>query len=57
MFDGSPIGRLPEAIKLRVLDAISTTLGTNITANTCVTTGADILQQQAVTDLATRRKK
>ena len=51
MFDGSPIGHLPEAVKLRVLDAISTTLGTNVTSNTCVTTGPDILQQQAVTDI------
>ncbi|XP_025809076.1 ABC transporter G family member 16-like [Panicum hallii] len=51
MFDGSPIGRLPEAVKLRVLDAISATLGTNVTANTCVTTGADVLAQQAVTDI------
>ncbi|KAG2616053.1 ABC transporter G family member 16-like [Panicum virgatum] len=51
MFDGSPIGHLPEAVKLRVLDAISTTLGMNVTSNTCVTTGPDILQQQAVTDI------
>ncbi|RLN30617.1 ABC transporter G family member 16-like [Panicum miliaceum] len=51
MFDGSPIGRLPETVKLRVLDAISATLGTNVTANTCITTGADILAQQAVTDI------
>ncbi|XP_062179860.1 ABC transporter G family member 16-like [Phragmites australis] len=51
MFDGSPIGRMPEAVKLKVLDAISATLGTNITANTCVATGADVLAQQAVTDI------
>ncbi|KAL6619704.1 hypothetical protein ACP70R_034843 [Stipagrostis hirtigluma subsp. patula] len=51
MFDGSPIGGMPEAIKLKVLDTISATLGTDITANTCVATGADVLAQQAVTDI------
>ncbi|GJN36249.1 hypothetical protein PR202_gb25092 [Eleusine coracana subsp. coracana] len=32
MFDGSPIGGMPEAVKVRVLGAISSVLGTNITA-------------------------
>ncbi|KAG8066976.1 hypothetical protein GUJ93_ZPchr0005g16294 [Zizania palustris] len=52
MFDGTPIGRMPEAVKLKVLDAISHTLGSNMTADTCVTTGADVLVQQAVTDIS-----
>ncbi|KAL6865191.1 hypothetical protein ACP4OV_016342 [Aristida adscensionis] len=51
LFDGTPIGRMPEAVKLKVLDAISSTLGANMTASTCVTTGADVLAQQAVTDI------
>ncbi|GJN36251.1 hypothetical protein PR202_gb25094 [Eleusine coracana subsp. coracana] len=51
MFDGSPIGGLPEAVKVRVLGAISSVLGTNITADTCVVTGADVLVQQAVLDI------
>ncbi|XP_062181569.1 ABC transporter G family member 1-like [Phragmites australis] len=51
MFDGTPVGRMPEAVKVKVLNAISATLGNNITANTCVTTGADVLAQQAVTDI------
>ncbi|PVH61695.1 hypothetical protein PAHAL_3G098300 [Panicum hallii] len=51
MFDGTPVGHLSEAVKLKVLDAISRTLGSNMTANTCVTTGADVLAQQAVTDI------
>ncbi|RLN28227.1 ABC transporter G family member 16-like [Panicum miliaceum] len=51
MFDGTPVGHLSEATKLKVLDAISRTLGSNMTANTCVTTGADVLAQQAVTDI------
>jgi ABC-type multidrug transport system ATPase subunit/ABC-type multidrug transport system permease subunit len=52
MFDGTPVGHMSEAIKLKVLDAISKTLGTNMTVNTCVTTGADVLAQQAVTDIS-----
>ncbi|XP_062230570.1 ABC transporter G family member 1-like [Phragmites australis] len=51
MFDGTPIGHMPEAVKLKVLHAIGTALGTNVTTNTCVTTGADVLAQQAVTDI------
>jgi hypothetical protein len=42
---------MTEAVKLRVLDAIGNTLGTSMTATTCVVTGADVLAQQAVTDL------
>ncbi|KAG8066978.1 hypothetical protein GUJ93_ZPchr0005g15818 [Zizania palustris] len=51
MFDGTPIGRMPEAVKTRVLEAIGSTLGTSLTADTCVATGADVLAQQAVTDI------
>ncbi|CAN6349541.1 unnamed protein product [Urochloa humidicola] len=51
MFDGSPIGSLPEAVKMKVLEAISNTLGTSITADTCVTTGADVLAMQAAMDI------
>ncbi|WVZ95977.1 hypothetical protein U9M48_041674 [Paspalum notatum var. saurae] len=51
MFEGTPIGSMSEAVKLKVLEAISQTLGTNMTTNTCVTTGADVLAQQAVTDI------
>ncbi|KAL6624847.1 hypothetical protein ACP70R_032168 [Stipagrostis hirtigluma subsp. patula] len=52
MFDGSAIGSLPEAVQLHLLDTISAALGTNITAETCVATGADVLAQQAVTDIS-----
>uniref|UniRef100_A0A0E0KXV3 ABC transporter G family member 5 n=1 Tax=Oryza punctata TaxID=4537 RepID=A0A0E0KXV3_ORYPU len=51
MFDGTPIGGLSKAVKLKVLDAIGTTLGTKLTAETCVVTGADVLAQQAVMDI------
>uniref|UniRef100_A0A0D9WC53 ABC transporter G family member 5 n=1 Tax=Leersia perrieri TaxID=77586 RepID=A0A0D9WC53_9ORYZ len=52
MFDGTPIARLPEAVKMSVLNAIGNTLGRNMTADTCVVTGADVLAQQAVLDIS-----
>uniref|UniRef100_A0ACD5XRT2 Uncharacterized protein n=1 Tax=Avena sativa TaxID=4498 RepID=A0ACD5XRT2_AVESA len=51
IFYGTPIAGMSEAVKMRVLGAIGTTLGTSMTASTCVVTGADVLAQQAVTDL------
>ncbi|GJM94415.1 hypothetical protein PR202_ga11056 [Eleusine coracana subsp. coracana] len=51
MFDGTPVGRMPAAVKRKVLDAISATLGNNLTTDTCVVTGADVLTQQGVTDI------
>ncbi|CAN6581137.1 unnamed protein product [Malus baccata var. baccata] len=51
MFDNSPLGAFPVAMKLKLLKSMSTTLGVNITASTCLTTGADILKQQGITDL------
>ncbi|TQD83469.1 hypothetical protein C1H46_030975 [Malus baccata] len=52
MFDNSPIEAFPVAMKLKLLKSMSTTLGVNITASTCVTTGMDILKQQGITDLS-----
>jgi hypothetical protein len=37
----------PEALKLKVLNAISATLGNELTPDTCVVTGADVLTKQA----------
>ncbi|XP_047063350.1 ABC transporter G family member 1-like [Lolium rigidum] len=51
VFDGTPIGGMSEAIKMKVLDAISTALGANITASTCIVTGADVLAEHAVNDV------
>uniref|UniRef100_A0ACD5Y9F2 Uncharacterized protein n=1 Tax=Avena sativa TaxID=4498 RepID=A0ACD5Y9F2_AVESA len=51
IFYGTPIAGMSEDVKMRVLSAIGNTLGTSMTANTCVVTGADVLAQQAVTDL------
>lgn len=52
IFDNTPLGAVPESVKLRLLQTISRTLGMKITASTCLTTGTDILQQQGVTDLS-----
>ncbi|KAG5553810.1 hypothetical protein RHGRI_011623 [Rhododendron griersonianum] len=52
IFDNSPLGVFPEAMKLKLLKTMSKTLGMNITNATCLTNGPDILQTQAVTDLS-----
>ncbi|XP_057789183.1 ABC transporter G family member 6-like [Salvia miltiorrhiza] len=52
IFDGTPLAAVPAAMKVRLLDSMSGTLGMRITATTCVTTGADILRQQSVDDLS-----
>ncbi|VVA22537.1 PREDICTED: ABC transporter [Prunus dulcis] len=51
MFDSTPLGSVPVAMKLELLKSMSTTLGVNITGSTCVTTGTDVLKQQGITDL------
>ncbi|KAF5475973.1 hypothetical protein F2P56_007724 [Juglans regia] len=52
MFDNTPLGMLPESVKLDLLKNMGNTLGFNITSTTCVTTGLDILKQQGITDLS-----
>ncbi|CAL0300484.1 unnamed protein product [Lupinus luteus] len=52
IFDNTPLGSVPNAMKLKLLESMSNTLGTSITSTTCVTTGADILQQNGVTELS-----
>lgn len=52
IFDNTPLGAVPDSVKLKLLSTISNTLGMKITASTCLTTGTDILQQQGVTDLS-----
>jgi ABC-type multidrug transport system ATPase subunit len=51
MFDNTPLAALPAALKVRVLRAMSQSLGVDIGTATCITTGPDFLAQQAVTDL------
>ncbi|EOA28485.1 hypothetical protein CARUB_v10024695mg [Capsella rubella] len=52
IFDNSPLGQVPEAMKLTLLKSMSGVLGINVTAETCVTTGIDILKQQGITDIS-----
>ncbi|XP_050250311.1 ABC transporter G family member 6-like [Quercus robur] len=52
IFDNTPLGSVPNAMKLKLLSSMSNTLGVELTSSTCLTTGADILQQQGVTDLS-----
>ncbi|KAJ8540338.1 hypothetical protein K7X08_030257 [Anisodus acutangulus] len=52
MFDNSPLGNVPNALKEKLLSTMSDTLNVKITSSTCVTTGADILVQQGITDLS-----
>ncbi|KAK4371453.1 hypothetical protein RND71_010928 [Anisodus tanguticus] len=51
LFDNSPLGAVPNSLKEKLLGSISTTLKVRITSSTCVTTGADILVQQGITQL------
>ncbi|KAM1708153.1 hypothetical protein TB1_001224 [Malus domestica] len=52
IFDNTPLGTVPGAMKLKLLESMSKTLGVRITTSTCLTTGADILEQQGVMDLS-----
>ncbi|GLT70056.1 hypothetical protein SLA2020_421570 [Shorea laevis] len=52
IFDDTPLGAVSTAVKEKLLENMSNTLGVTITNSTCLTTGSDILQQQAVTDLS-----
>ncbi|OEL22517.1 ABC transporter G family member 5 [Dichanthelium oligosanthes] len=51
MFDGTPMGRLPEATKVNVLNAMSRSMRVDFNSSSCITAGPDILAKQAVTDL------
>ncbi|CAN1775566.1 ABC transporter G family member 2 [Linum perenne] len=52
MFDNTPLGEVPMELKLKLLKSLSSTLGANITMNTCIVTGTDILKRQGITDLS-----
>ncbi|CAN1135388.1 ABC transporter G family member 2 [Linum perenne] len=52
MFDNTPLGEVPLELKLKLLKSLSSTLGANITMNTCIVTGTDILKRQGITDLS-----
>ncbi|CAH8353155.1 unnamed protein product [Eruca vesicaria subsp. sativa] len=52
MFDSSPLGQVSDAVKISLLKSMSGVLGVNVTAETCVTTGVDILKKQGVTEMS-----
>ncbi|KAK7337002.1 hypothetical protein VNO77_17558 [Canavalia gladiata] len=52
MFDNTPLGMVPDSLKVELLKSMSKTLGMNITSSTCVVTGVDILKQQGITQLS-----
>ncbi|KAG7569739.1 AAA+ ATPase domain [Arabidopsis thaliana x Arabidopsis arenosa] len=52
IFDNTPLGELPEVMKLRLLDTVSKSLGVTISSSTCLTTGSDILTKQGVVQLS-----
>ncbi|KAL6998273.1 ABC transporter G member 20 [Sarracenia purpurea var. burkii] len=52
IFDNSPLGDFPIAMKLKMLKTMSETLGMNITSTTCLTNGLDVLKSQTVTDIS-----
>lgn len=52
IFDNTPLGAVPNAMKVRLLQTMSNTLGMRITSSTCLTTGVDILKQEGITDLS-----
>ena len=51
IFDQTPLGAVPVSLKRELLKSMSRTLGMNLTASSCVTTGTDILMQQGITDI------
>ncbi|KAJ0983942.1 hypothetical protein J5N97_002298 [Dioscorea zingiberensis] len=52
IFEGTPLVGLTEAMKLKVLGAMSNALMVNISSETCVTSGRDVLEMQGITQLS-----
>lgn len=52
IFDNTPLGAVPTAMKVRLLETLGRTLNMRITTSTCLTTGVDILDKEAVTQLS-----
>ncbi|KAL4575162.1 hypothetical protein LXL04_022004 [Taraxacum kok-saghyz] len=52
IFDNSPLAAVDDAVKAKLLQSMSGSLGVNISGTTCLTTGVDILKQQGITDLS-----
>ncbi|CAN1775901.1 ABC transporter G family member 2 [Linum perenne] len=52
MFDNTPVGEVPVALKLKLLESLGSALGVDLTAETCVMTAADVLKRQGIADLS-----
>ncbi|KAL0724861.1 hypothetical protein Bca4012_039460 [Brassica carinata] len=52
VFDGTLLATVPEAMKVKLLDTMGDSLGTNITESTCLRTGSDLLLQQSISQLS-----
>ncbi|KAB1223973.1 ABC transporter G family member 2 [Morella rubra] len=52
LFDNTPLGMVPDSLKVELLKSMGKTLSVNLTSTTCVTTGLDILKQQGITDIS-----
>ncbi|KAL5714235.1 ABC transporter G member 20 [Ranunculus cassubicifolius] len=51
LFDSTFLGTMPSGMKNTLFKALSEFLGVNITGQTCVMSGVDIMRQQGVSDL------
>uniref|UniRef100_A0A1D1Z8X4 ABC transporter G family member 6 n=1 Tax=Anthurium amnicola TaxID=1678845 RepID=A0A1D1Z8X4_9ARAE len=51
VFDNSPLGGVPPELKEKMLTAISNVLMVDITGDTCVTNGPEILRRQGVNEI------
>ncbi|CAM8967071.1 unnamed protein product [Rhodiola kirilowii] len=51
IFDNTPLGAVPNTMKVKLLQSLGNSLGMTITSSTCLTTGVDILTQQGITQL------
>lgn len=52
MFDGTLLAGVPDAMKVKLLDTLSNSLGMKITESTCLRTGTELLMQQGITQLS-----
>ncbi|KAG7565754.1 ABC transporter-like [Arabidopsis suecica] len=52
VFDGTLLAEVPHMMKVKLLDTLSSSLGTKITESTCLRTGPDLLMQQGITQLS-----
>ncbi|KAJ0088619.1 hypothetical protein Patl1_31968 [Pistacia atlantica] len=52
LFDKTPFEDVPVATKVNLLEGMGTTLGTNFTTSSCLSTGMQILEQKGVTDIS-----